>query len=471
LVPAYVVQFTQREAVELAGKLTVPLGDAGRSEELRQAVADFKFGPGFGQTLSKLLKKGIGVHHAGMLPRYRRLVEKLAGEGLLSVISGTDTLGIGINMPIKTVVLTSLVKYDGRRLRRLNAREFHQIAGRAGRAGYDAAGHVIAQAPPLAIAAAKANAKAAARVEAGARVTAKRPKAATKTAAKGQVSWSEATFNNLVAAQVERLTPRLRVTPTMVLELLHRPDPITAAYDLLTDNHQPPRPRNQLIREACRIYHSLRVGGVVRHAPGRLTLATELPPNFALSGPLTPFALAAAELLDPDSAEYAVDVLSIFEATLEAPRQILLAQEDAAKKEALARMKAEGWDYLERMNALDKITHPQPLAQFLAAAMTTYSAGQPWVKQFDLVPKSIVRYMWERSQTFAEFVSTFGLGRSEGLLLRYLTDAYRTLERSTPPDLRVAIWHITAWLGNLVRNVDSSLIDEWEALDALAEHD
>ncbi|MDR0593655.1 MAG: DUF3516 domain-containing protein [Bifidobacteriaceae bacterium] len=473
LTPAYVVQFTQREAVELAGLLAaLPLADRQRQQDLRDGIGGFKFGPGFGAALSKLLRKGIGVHHAGMLPMYRRLVERLAGEGLLSVISGTDTLGVGVNLPIKTVVLTSLVKFDGRRIRRVNAREFHQIAGRAGRAGFDDIGHVVVQAPESAIERARSLAKAEARAEAGkggkgakpARPPGRTPGASQE---KGQISWSKETFEKLAAAAPEPLTPRLKVTHAMILELAARPDPVAAARKLLTDNHQPVRPRNLLVRQACRIYHSLRVAGVVAHTPGRVALAVELPDDFALNQPLTPFALAACELLDPDSPDYELDLVSIFEATLEPPAAVLIAQQKAAKTEALARMKAEGWEYFDRMNALDEVTHPRPLAEFLEAALAVYRRRHPWVDDFDLTPKSVVREMREHAQTFSEFVSRYGLASAEGVLLRYLSDAYRTLTRSAPTTARPRLIGITEWLGDTIRGVDSSLIAEWEELNAL----
>ncbi|MDR1392980.1 MAG: DUF3516 domain-containing protein [Bifidobacteriaceae bacterium] len=460
LTPAYVVRFTQREAVELAGilgSLTITTPD--QRAALRDSIGDFRFGAGFGPVLSKLLRHGVGLHHAGMLPKYRRLVERLAGEGLLSVISGTDTLGVGINMPIKTVVLTSLVKFDGRRSRRLNAREFHQIAGRAGRAGFDDAGHVVVQAPEHAIEQARAAAKTAA--------TGRKPRPSVSRP-KGQVSWSQDTFDKLVGSPPEPLVSRMRVTHAMMLQLFARPDdPIGAIFDLLEDNHEPPRPRNQLIRSACRIYHSLRAGGFVEHQPGRAALAIALPDDFSLSQPLTPFALAACELLDPASPDYAFDLVSVFEATLEPPRAILAAQEKTAKTVALAEMKADGWEYLERMNALDQVTYPKPLEEMLTEALAVYAQKHPWVAPYELTPKSIVREMCQQDQTFNQFISRYGLARSEGSLLRYLTDAWHALTRSAPAEARPALAGITNWLGDVISGVDSSLMDEWEELNSL----
>ena len=146
--PIYVVHFTQAAALEQAQALmSVNVCSRAEKDAIADLIGDFRFSSGFGKTLSRLVRHGIGVHHAGMLPRYRRLVETLTQAGLLKVICGTDTLGVGINVPIRTVLFTALSKYDGTRTRLLQAREFHQIAGRAGRAGFDTPGRVVVQAP------------------------------------------------------------------------------------------------------------------------------------------------------------------------------------------------------------------------------------------------------------------------------------------------------------------------------------
>ena len=184
-------------------------------EAVKEAMKGTRFTTGFGKTLKRLLGCGVGVHHAGMLPRYRLLVERLAQQGLLPVICGTDTLGVGINGPIHTVLLTALAKYDGRKQRRLRAREFHQIAGRAGRAGFDTEGLVIAEAPEHDIENARAMAKAAGDPKKQRKVKKKKPP-------EGFVGWSEQTFNRLVSAEPEVLAPHMRVTHSMVLALVAR---------------------------------------------------------------------------------------------------------------------------------------------------------------------------------------------------------------------------------------------------------
>ena len=467
--PVYVVHFSQKEAVERATSLlSVDLASKSRKAEIVKALGDFRFGGGFGATLSRLLRAGIGVHHAGMLPRYRRLVERLAREGLLSVICGTDTLGVGINVPIRSVVMTSLVKFDGSKERHLTAREFHQIAGRAGRAGFDTRGYVSVQAPEHVIENAKALAKAGDDER-------KRRKIVRKKAPEGRVNWTDKTFERLRDAAPETLTSQFQVTTTMVLNLMERAgDPVAAMAELLERVHEPEAQRRRHIRRALEIYLSLRTAGVLTHVSSaqaaadgrpRLRLAVDLPADFALNQPLAPFALAAMDLLNVEVPEHTVDVVSVVEATLDDPRPLLYAQQRAARGEAIAAMKAEGMDYEERMAALEEVTWPQPLVELLSPALEMYKQANPWIAEYELAPKSVVREMVENAMTFSDLISRYELGRSEGVVLRYLTDAYRALRQVVPEEHRTPeVVELIDWLGALVRAVDSSLLDEWEAL-------
>ncbi|WP_434056476.1 DEAD/DEAH box helicase [Georgenia wangjunii] len=470
--PVYVVHFAQKDAVERAQSLTsVQLMSREKRDAVAAAIGTFRFGAGFGATLSRLLRMGIGVHHAGMLPRYRRLVERLTQAGVLAAVCGTDTLGVGINVPIRTVVLTALTKFDGERARHLSAREFHQIAGRAGRAGYDTTGEVIVQAPEHVIENAKSLAKAGDDER-------KRRKIVRKKAPAGLVNWTDKTFERLRDADPEPLTSQFSVTHTMVLSVLARPgDPVATMYRLLTDNHEPRTERNLHVRRAIEIYRSLRTAGVVEHAdaawrrahPGEpyVRLTVDLPRDFALNAPLSPFALAALELLDAESPDFPLDVVSVIEATLEDPRPLLFAQQRAARGEAIGAMKAEGMEYADRMEALDDVTWPRPLAEMLEAALGTYRQTNPWVADYELKPKSVVREMVENAMTFTDLVSRYQVGRSEGVVLRYLTDAYRALRQVVPDHARTEeVDAIITWLGDLVRAVDSSLLDEWEQLSS-----
>jgi superfamily II RNA helicase len=468
--PVYVVHFTQREAVERAQALmSMTLASREQRDQISDELGAFRFGPGFGKTLSRLLRHGIGVHHAGMLPKYRRVVERLTQKGLLQVVCGTDTLGVGINVPIRTVVLTSLVKYDGVRMRHLSAREFHQIAGRAGRAGFDTVGEVIVLAPEHVI----ENRKMLARAGDDPK---KIKKIVRKKAPEGTVNWTDKTFERLRDAPPEPLTSSFAVTHAMVLNVLARPsDPVAAMTRLLTDNHEPEGARGLHIRQAIAVYRSLRTAGVVERVPlpddgtGRarrtVRLTVDIPANFALNQPLSPFAFAALDLLNPEDPAYAHDVVSVIEATLDDPRQVLAAQENKARGEAVAAMKADGLEYDERMALLEGVTYPRPLAELLNAAFFTYRRTNPWVADQELSPKSIVREMHEKAMTFAEYVQVYSLDRTEGVLLRYLADAYRALRQTVPEEARTEeLSELVEWLGELVRRTDSSLLDEWERL-------
>lgn len=400
-----------------------------------------------------------------MLPKYRRLVEKLAQAGLLKVICGTDTLGVGVNVPIRTVLFTALTKYDGSRVRTLRAREFHQIAGRAGRAGYDTAGFVVAQAPEHVIENEKALAKAGDDPK-------KRRKVVRKKAPEGFVSWTEKTFEKLIDSQPEPLTSRFRVTHTMLLSVIARPgNAFEAMRHLLEDNHEPRKQQLRHIRRAIAIYRSLLDGGIVEKLDepdptGRIVrLTVDLQQDFALNQPLSTFALAAFELLDPESPSYALDMVSVVESTLDDPRQILAAQQNKARGEAVAAMKADGVEYEERMERLQEVTYPKPLEELLFHAYHTYRKSHPWVGDHPLSPKSVVRDMFERALSFTEFVSFYELARTEGIVLRYLASAFKALDHTVPDDLKSDdLEDLIAWLGEMVRQVDSSLLDEWEQL-------
>ena len=501
-VPVYIVHFSQAAALERAQSLaSVNLTTRAQRDEIAEAIGGFRFTTGFGKTLSRLVRAGIGVHHAGMLPRYRRLVETLAQRGLLRVICGTDTLGVGINVPIRTVMITALSKFDGTKMRQLSAREFHQVAGRAGRAGYDTHGNVVVMAPEWEIENAVALAKAG-------DDPAKRKKIVRKKAPTGVVNWGEGSYERLIAAVPEPLVPQLKLTAAMLINVIGRGgDVFGNVRSLVFDNHEPRARRFDLARRAIAIFRTLVDAGIVeivreggpgpgslpggegsRHAapttadaarrdPSRpeIRLTLDLQPNFALNQPLSPFALAAIELLSPDddasagggigTGHYALDVVSIIEATLDDPRAILSQQEYKARGEAVAAMKRDGIEYDERMALLDEVTYPKPLAELLAQSYEVFASSQPWVRDFELSPKSVVRDMFERAMTFAEYVSFYQLQRSEGLVLRYLSDAYRAIRQTVPAEARTdELVDIIEWLGELVRQVDSSLIDEWSAL-------
>jgi superfamily II RNA helicase len=458
--PVYVVHFTQAAAVEQAQALmSVNVCSREEKDKIAELIGDFRFTKGFGGTLSRLVRHGIGVHHAGMLPKYRRLVELLAQAGLLKVVCGTDTLGVGINVPIRTVLFTGLTKYDGVKVRHLKAREFHQIAGRAGRAGYDTSGTVVVQAPEHDVENAKRIAKAGDDPK-------KLKRVERKKAPEGFVSWGKPTFERLVAAEPETLTSSFRVSHSMLLQVAQRRGDFFAHMRrLLLENDAARVEQRRLIRKAISIYKALLRAGTISREGQEVRLTVDLQQDFALDQPLSPFAVAALELLDQSSPSYALDVLSVVEATLEAPRQVLAAQRSKAKGEAVGEMKAQGIEYDERMELLEEISYPMPLADELFAAFEIYRGGHPWVADEELSPKSVARDLSERAMTFVEYVGFYGLARSEGLLLRYLADAYKALRRTVPAAARTEeVEDLIAWLGEIVRQTDSSLLEEWESL-------
>ncbi|TFD81124.1 DEAD/DEAH box helicase [Cryobacterium fucosi] len=470
--PVYIVHFAQAAALERAQALSsVKVASKEQKEAIAELIGEFRFTTSFGKTLSRLIRMGIGVHHAGMLPKYRRLVEQLAQQGLLRVICGTDTLGVGINVPIRTVLFTALTKYDGVKMRQLNAREFHQIAGRAGRAGFDTAGTVAVQAPDHETDNLKAILKAGDDPK-------KKRKIIRKKAPEGFVSWGEPSFQRLVAAEPETMQSSMQMTAAMLINVIGRGgDAYAHVHSLVFDNHEPWKRQLAHARRALGIYKTLRAAGIVEQGPDtpdhrpRIRLTVDLQPNFALNQPLSPFALAAFDLLDPDPAagtgtgNYALDMISVVEATLDDPRPVLMGQQFAARGEAVNAMKREGIEYDERMALLEEITWPKPLEELLTYTFETYRESQPWIADFELRPKTVVRDMYERAMSFGEFIAFYKLARSEGVVLRYLSDAYRAARQTIPDEAKTEdLLDLIEWLGELVRQVDSSLLDEWEEL-------
>ena len=461
--PLYVVHFAQDAALASAQALaSYGVATKEQREAVKEAMKGTRFTTGFGKTLKRLLGCGVGVHHAGMLPRYRLLVERLAQQGLLPVICGTDTLGVGINVPIHTVLLTALAKYDGRKQRRLRAREFHQIAGRAGRAGFDTEGLVIAEAPEHDIENARAMAKAAGDPKKQRKVKKKKPP-------EGFVGWSEQTFNRLVSAEPEVLAPHMRVTHSMVLALVARGgDAWSRVSELIAASAQTPEQKARLMQRASEIFETLMDTGVVVKTEAEeggveYALTVDLPDDFALDQPLSPFLLEALEVLDPESDTYALDVISLVEATLDDPRQILRAQQRQARDKALLEMKADGIEYEERMERLADVTYPKPLEDLIEFAFDKYRRAVPWANDYWPSPKSVLRDMVETASDFKGYVNRYGITRSEGTLLRYLSDAFRALDRTVPDDkCDDRLRDIIAWLDFVVHTVDSSLVDEWE---------
>ena len=466
--PLYIVHFSQDAALTSARALaSYGVATKEQREAIKEALHGARFNTAFGKTLKHLISCGVGLHHAGLLPRYRLLVEKLAQQGLLPVICGTDTLGVGINVPIHTVVLTGLTKFDGVKQRRLRSREFHQIAGRAGRSGFDTEGVVIAEAPEHEIENFKAELKAMGDPKKMKRLKKKKPP-------EGFVTWNEATFTRLIDAPPETLRPRLRVTHSMVLAEVEQGGDARARVDDIIDRSlQSDGEKAALHDRAAEIFATLIDAGVVVQkavqgdGPDPATayeLTVDLPEDFALDQPLSPFLLAALELLDPESPTYDMDLISFVEATLEDPKQVLRAQERRARDEAMAAMKAEGVDFEERVERVRDVTYPKPLEEQIDTAYQAYCEKVPWARDFEPAPKSVLRDMLETGCDFKSYIQSYKIERCEGILLRYLAEAFRALDRTVPADKKTPqLDDVVAWLGLIVRSVDSSLVDEWAA--------
>ena len=472
--PIYLVHFTQKDATEAAQNyLALDPLTKDEKAKVKEALAGFRFDSPIGRDLRRFITAGVGVHHAGLLPKYRLLVEKLAQDGLLKIICGTDTLGVGVNVPIRSVLFTQLCKYDGNAVRLLSNREFAQIAGRAGRKGFDDRGDVWVQAP--------AHVVENQRLEEKTRESGGRKKVVKKKQPeRGYAHWTSETFAKLVDGQPEPLRSHFRVNHQMVMSLLDRPtrdgvDGCRAVRRLLTDNHETRSRQREHIRLAIAIYRSLVDADLLEFPEHpdewgrRVRVNFDLQDEFALHQPLSLWAVEALGALparDPgDEISHVFDVLSVIEAVQENPGVILTAQTKRAKDDLMAEMKASGVEYEERMERLAQVEHPKPNRDWIYANFGEFRARHPWVGSDNVAPKSIVREMYERAMTFGEYVQDYGLKRSEGVVLRYLSDVYKGLLQNVPDDLRTPeLDDVTAWLGALIRQVDSSLIDEWERL-------
>jgi superfamily II DNA/RNA helicase len=466
--PVYVVNFTQREAAEVGGALTsAKITTREQREAIREAVGGFRFDTPYGKELKRMIGHGVGLHHAGLLPKYRLLVEQLAQQGLLRVIAGTDTLGVGVNIPIRTVLFTKLSKYDGEKVRMLSVRDFLQIAGRAGRKGFDDRGTVVAQAPEHVIESRRAKAKAEAK--GGAKARRKQP---SRKAPPGFVPWSEKTFRELATRPPEPLEPRLRVTHGMLVQILQRERSLTgrrggygALAALIERSHVDAARKRRLRREAAALFRSLRSAGIVRVVDHRVEVDAGLQRDFSMHEALSLYLVEALAALEPEEPTYALDLLSLVEAVLENPVPVLRAQVRKARQELLAKLKAEGVPFEERGARLDAVTWPKPLEDFLAATFPLFVEKHPWCARESLRPKSVAREMVEGFEGFDAMVRRYGLQRSEGTLLRYLGQVLHTLQRNVPDAAKTDEVHdVVAYLRQLVARVDSSLLQEWESL-------
>ncbi len=460
--PVYVVHFTQKDAADSAQDFT-SLNLCTREEKnaVGAAIADFRFTSPYGPTVRKWLKQGIGVHHAGLLPKYRVLLEQLAQAGLVKVICGTDTLGVGINVPIRTVLFSRLCKFDGQKTAVVSARDFHQIAGRAGRKGFDDIGFVVAQAPEHVI----ENRRLGEKAKDGRKVVMRKPPE------HNFANWDLQTFKRLMGAPPERLVSRFEVSHGMLLNVLsRRGDGCRAMQRLIRDSHEPDRAKRTHFKRAWQLFRALLGRGIVEIIPrteegAKLRVNVELQDDFSMDQALSLYLLETLPLLDPESETHALDLLTLVESILENPELILRRQLDKLKGEAVAKMKAEGLDYDQRMEELEKLEYPKPLRDFVYDTFNLFADRHPWVGEENIRPKSIAREMFEGFRSFSDYVQEYDLERAEGLLLRHLNSVYKVLSQTVPDGVKTdTVREMELYLREMLRGVDSSLLDEWEKM-------
>jgi superfamily II RNA helicase len=461
--PVYVVHFTQLEAAQSAQDFT-SLNVCTRDEKavIANTLEGFKFTSPYGPEIKKWLRHGIGLHHAGLLPKYRVLIEQLAQKGLLKVICGTDTLGVGINVPIRTVLFTRLCKFDGQKTGILSARDFHQIGGRAGRKGFDDKGWVVAQAPEHVI----ENLKLAEKSARDGKKTVKR-----QPPEKNFVNWDKNTFLRLISAPPERLTSRFRVTHGMLLNVLSRKgDGCAAMQKLIRDCHETPKAKKAHTQRAWQLFRSLLDRKIVEFIPKTedgvyLRVNVELQDDFSMDQVLSLYLLETIPLMDPQAPEYALVLLTLVESILEDPDIILRKQLDKVKDQKMAEMKMEGIEYEQRMEELEKLEHPKPNREFVYSTFNDFAARHPWVGEENIHPKSIVREMFEEFRSFADYIKLYELQRAEGVLLRHLNSVFKVLAQTVPDTAKNdQVREMELYLGTMIRQVDSSLLDEWEKM-------
>ena len=505
--PVYVVHFTQLDAAQSAQDFTsINVCTKEEKAAIASEIEGFKFTSPYGPDIKKWLRHGIGLHHAGLLPKYRVLVEQLAQKGLLKVICGTDTLGVGINVPIRTVLFTRLCKFDGQKTGILSARDFHQISGRAGRKGFDDVGWVVAQAPEHVVENLKLDEKAA---RDGKKVVKRKPPE------KNFVNWDKNTYLRLMAAPPERLVSKFQVTHAMLLNVLSRDeDGCRAMQRLIASSHESPNAKKAHLRRGWQLFRSLvdrkivefvnprrasdasspsplngeragnvltpdpqseTVGGITPHPQSlsslkgeggrKLRINVELQEDFSMNQTLSLYLLDTIPLLDAEAPDYALDLVTLVEAILENPDFILRRQLDRVKDQKMAEMKMDGVEYDERMAELEKLEHPKPKREFIYSTFNAFAERHPWVGQENIRPKSIAREMFEQFRSFADYIKDYELQRAEGVLLRHLSSVHKVLAQTVPDRAKNdAARELELYLATMIRQVDSSLLDEWEKM-------
>lgn len=462
--PLYVVHFTQRDAAQSAQDFTsINVCSKAEKQAINECLHGVKFNSPYGPSLKKWLKHGIGLHHAGLLPKYRILIEQLAQQGLLKVICGTDTLGVGINVPIRTVLFTRLCKYDGNKTGIVTSRDFHQIAGRAGRKGFDDKGWVVAQAPEHVIENIKLEQKAS---KTGKKFVKRKPPE------RNYVNWDDKTFTRLISSTPETLVSRFQVSHGMLINVLNRPeeDGCKVMRQLITSCHDSPKQKKAHQKRAWQLFRALLNQGIVRwneapDSPNHVVVNVDLQEDFSMNQTLSLYLHETLDQIDPAAPDYPLVVITLVESILEDPGIVLAKQLDKIKGQAIAAMKEEGLDYDQRMEELEKLEYPKPNRDFIYSSFNAFAKQHPWVEEENIRPKSIVREMFESFRSFNDYIKGYGLERAEGLLLRHISSVYKTLSQTVPDSKKNdTIREIESYLKTLIQQTDSSLMDEWEKM-------
>lgn len=481
--PVYLVHFAQRAVAESAQSLlSSNFCNKEEKREIAEALQQANFRSPYGKEISKLLRHGIGIHHAGLLPKYRILVEKLTQRGLLKVICGTDTLGVGVNVPIRSVLFTQLCKYDGSGTKILSVRDFKQIAGRAGRRGFDDIGYVVAQAPAHVIENLRLEAKAAAS-------TKKKKIVKKKPPENGFVMWNRETFLKLDSSPPEALVSSFKLRHNLLLNVLGRrhEDGCLALKSIISRCHEAEPAKKKIRQQARSMFISLVRGGVLTIIPPavraqlstdlvtqpKVRLHIDLQDDFSMNQALGLYLLEAIPLLEKEADDYALNVISLIESILESPAAIIKAQVNKLKSELVSELKAEGVEYDERMEQLEQVTHPKPGEEFIYQTFNSFRTKHPWIESESIRPKSIAREMFQDYLSFEDYIKGYKLERSEAILLRHLSEVYKVLAQTVPPAFKDdTLKEAEIYLKEHLTQVDSSLIDEWEQMrnpDYLAE--
>jgi hypothetical protein len=239
---------------------------------------------------------------------------------------------------------------------------------------------------------------------------------------------------------------------------------------LIRDCHEPEATRRGHLRRAWQLFRSLLARNIVEFIPetedgSTLRVNVDLQDDFSMDQALSLYLLETIPLLDRESPAYGLDLLTLVESILENPEVILRRQLDRIKDRAMAQMKADGVEYEQRMEELEKLEYPKPLGDFVYTTFNAFADRHPWVGEENIRPKSIAREMFESYLSFAEYILEYDLERVEGLLLRHLNSVYKVLSQTVPDGAKTdEIFEMEWYLRTLLRQVDSSLADEWERM-------